>query len=366
MVDISLLTAQYSQQVDPPRLSIPHGRDLVSPTTQSAIYQTMFDDTRTWPLPPVPYQTRVLKMILSRIEESICDPEEDEILDSLLEKWTSLLSHPKPSAIQQAQQLSDIKYTAPTGEEREPRKTVITRESRGLILAAGTTGFRTWEAALHLGSYLATDAGASLLRGQRVLELGAGTGFLSLFCAKYLGAESVFATDREPALIEQINDCIGRNGLHGGIQAGIWEWGGPLLIPSSSSSSSGSGSDDEPAPAPESEPESGHENENENENGNQKSVRFDIALGADLIYDVDLVPLLVSTIEDLFNNYSLKQFIISATLRNEETFGTFIETCYQNNLLVDRIPFESTTEETQTGFFHSTAIPIRTYRVSRA
>ncbi|PTU22178.1 hypothetical protein P175DRAFT_0478154 [Aspergillus ochraceoroseus IBT 24754] len=335
MVDISLLTAQYSQQVDPPRLSIPHGRDLVSPTTQSAIYETMFDDTRTWPLPPVPYQTRVLKMILSRIEESICDPEEDEILDSLLEKWTSLLSHPKPSAIQQAQQLSDIKYTAPTGEEREPRKTVITRESRGLILAAGTTGFRTWEAALHLGSYLATDAGASLLRGQRVLELGAGTGFLSLFCAKYLGAESVFATDREPALIEQINHCIGRNGLHGGIQAGIWEWGGPLLIPSSSSSSS-------------------------------SGVRFDIALGADLIYDVDLVPLLVSTIEDLFNNYSLKQFIISATLRNEETFATFIETCYQNNLLVDRIPFESTTEETQTGFFHSTAIPIRTYRVSRA
>ncbi|KKK13272.1 hypothetical protein AOCH_002670 [Aspergillus ochraceoroseus] len=350
MVDISLLTAQYSQQVDPPRLSIPHGRDLVSPTTQSAIYETMFDDTRTWPLPPVPYQTRVLKMILSRIEESICDPEEDEILDSLLEKWTSLLSHPKPSAIQQAQQLSDIKYTAPTGEEREPRKTVITRESRGLILAAGTTGFRTWEAALHL---------ARISPRTQAHRFSVASGCWN----SYLGAESVFATDREPALIEQINHCIGRNGLHGGIQAGIWEWGGPLLIPSSSSSSSsGSGSDDEPAPAPESE--SGHENEIEI--GNQKSVRFDIALGADLIYDVDLVPLLVSTIEDLFNNYSLKQFIISATLRNEETFATFIETCYQNNLLVDRIPFESTTEETQTGFFHSTAIPIRTYRVSRA
>jgi hypothetical protein len=56
-------------------------------------------------------------------------------------------------------------------------------------------------------------------------------------------------------------------------------------------------------------------------------LAFDVALGADLIYDVDLVPLLVSTLRDLFENYHLREFIISATLRNQDTFQTFLNAC---------------------------------------
>ncbi|RDW61245.1 protein-lysine N-methyltransferase [Aspergillus mulundensis] len=213
------------------------------------------------------------------------------------------------------------------------RKTIITSENRSLILSAGTTGFRTWEAALHLGTFLSTtSAGKSLIGNKRVLELGAGTGFLSFLCAKHLGAESVVVTDREPALIEQIDDCIGKNGLNKKqIQAGIWEWGMPLQVPFLFE-----------------------------EHGR---VEFDIAVGADLIYDSDIVPLLVSTIRDLFDNYSVKEFIIAATVRNEDTFHTFLEACARNALAVEQIPFQSPPSEAQTGFFHSTSIPIRTYRV---
>lgn len=161
-----------------------------------------------------------------------------------MEKWTSLLSTPKPSTLEQAQQLTYIKYSNPTTSslpnaethpercESSDEKTIVTSENRSLILSAGTTGFRTWEAALHLGTFLSTtDSGRSLIANKRVLELGAGTGFLSFLCAKHLGAEKVTVTDREPALIEQINDCIGKNGLDSKkIQAGIWEWGMPLRI----------------------------------------------------------------------------------------------------------------------------------------
>jgi hypothetical protein len=42
---------------------------------------------------------------------------------------------------------------------------------------------------------------------------------------------------------------------------------------------------------------------------------------------VDLVPLLLSTLLDLFENYHLREFLISATLRNEETFQTFLTAC---------------------------------------
>lgn len=145
-----------------------------------------------------------------------------------MDAWSNLLTQPKPSSLQQAQQLAYITYTAPAPDSH-PTRTVITSESRGLILSSGTTGFRTWEAALHLGTYLASTSQTEAqfqLQGKRVLELGAGTGFLSLFIAKHLKPEIVVATDREPTLIESITDCAGKNRLQDGVLVpGLWEWG---------------------------------------------------------------------------------------------------------------------------------------------
>ena len=149
-----------------------------------------------------------------------------------MECWGGLVSQPKASHLQQVQQLAYIKYTAPLHGELEherERHTIVTSESRGLILSSGTTGFRTWEAALHLGTLLSTPAGEALVRGKKVIELGAGTGFLSLFCAKYLGVDHVVVTDREQTLINSIQDSVHRNQLdHTTICPAIWEWGTSL------------------------------------------------------------------------------------------------------------------------------------------
>ena len=99
MADI--LVAQYFQQVPPMQLSLPDGPTLLQPAVQTSLYKRMFDttdtntnadpdpdtDTSTGPgpetktetelcLPPTSYQTRVLKMIITRMEESISDPED--------------------------------------------------------------------------------------------------------------------------------------------------------------------------------------------------------------------------------------------------------------------------------------------------
>ncbi|KAL1963214.1 hypothetical protein VTN77DRAFT_8539 [Rasamsonia byssochlamydoides] len=334
---ISQLVAQYFQLVEPWDLRIPSADTLKDPAVQAAIYEQMFNENNIDPIPPVNYRTRVLKTILSRIEESLSSPEEDEILDDLMTCWSELIAQPKPSALDAAQQLSYIKYTAPVAidDDNDKRPYVITSESRGLILSSGTTGFRTWEAALHLGTFLSTPEGQSVVRGKRVIELGAGTGFLSLYCARHLVVENVTVTDRDPALISNIRDCLRRNQLRTDkIRPAIWEWGSPL----DSSSSS-------------------------NIPGDESLTTFDVALGADLTYDVDIVPLLVSTIRDLFDHYGTKEFILSATIRNEETFQTFLDTCEANRFQTHRIPFESPPFEDQSGFFHSTRIPIRTYRI---
>ncbi|KAJ5782131.1 hypothetical protein N7457_003905 [Penicillium paradoxum] len=343
---IHKLAAQYFQLVELQNLALPPGPVLIQPAVQAALYERMFNENAVFPIPPDSYRSRVLKQILSRIEESITDPEEDEINDDLMECWSTLVSQPKPSALQQAQQLSLVKYTAPTSSSGpSSERTVTTSESRGLILSAGTTGNRTWEAALHLGSFLASEAGEALVRGKRVIELGAGTGFLSLVCARHLGVQSVVVTDREPALIDNIRDCVRHNLPEGRdsipIYPAVWEWGTPL---EKSGDLAGLASDG-----------------NEDEAG----LKFDVALGADLIYDTDLVPLLISTVRDLFENYHIKQFVIAATLRNEDTFRTFLNACETNSFNVETLPFESTPSEDQTGFFHSTSIPIRTYRISQ-
>ncbi|EAW20953.1 protein-lysine N-methyltransferase [Aspergillus fischeri NRRL 181] len=351
-VSFDKLVAQYFQQVEPHLLEFPDGRTMIKSAAQSALYERMFNEAALWPIPPLNYRARVLKNILSLLEESISDPEEDEISDDLMECWSTLVTQPKPSALQQAQQLAYVKYTAPvqdadadgapSGEHRANR-TIITSESRGLILSAGTTGFRTWEAALHLGSFLSTPAGQVLVRGNRVIELGAGTGFLSMFCAKHLGVQSMVATDREPGLIENIRDCMRRNELDPAIfHPAIWEWGTPLSLT-----------------------QSGQEDEGDAAVLGSGDLAFDVALGADLIYDVDLVPLLLSTLRDLFENYHLREFIISATLRNQDTFQTFLNACQMNDFQVECMPYQSPSAEMQTGFFHSTSIPIRTYRISR-
>ncbi|RMJ23818.1 hypothetical protein PHISP_05312 [Aspergillus sp. HF37] len=335
---MNTLLAQYLQLVDPPALALPD--NVADPSIQASIAAHMFRDSPDRPLPPISYQTRVLKRILARIEES-AGPE-DEIIEPLLNAFTSLLSRPKPSPLQQAQELAYTTYTAPFPEpeptappapaDHHPR-TVTTTESKSLLLSSGTTGLRTWEAALHLGTFLASTAeGAALVRGKRVVELGAGTGFLSLFCARHLAVQSVVATDCEDALVHNIGRCVELNRLDASrIVPAVWGWGTALEAPGAGSRELGLG--------------------------------FDVALGADLIYDTDLIPPLISTLRDLFENYRLQTFIISATLRNEDTFGAFLNACESNRLSVERLPFESPPEQGQSGFFHSTAVPIRTYQI---
>jgi predicted nicotinamide N-methyase len=93
----------------------------------------------------------------------------------------------------------------------EPTITLL--ERRNLISGSRTTGHRTWEAALHLGSYLLTDAGRSLIEGKSVLELGAGTGFLAILCAKHLGARHVTTTDGDEGVVDFLKDNLVLNNL---------------------------------------------------------------------------------------------------------------------------------------------------------
>lgn len=63
--------------LEPDKLVMPSMEELRLPGIQAQIFAAMFDDDRLSFLPPVRYQYSVLKKIMSALEQSIVDPDED-------------------------------------------------------------------------------------------------------------------------------------------------------------------------------------------------------------------------------------------------------------------------------------------------
>jgi predicted nicotinamide N-methyase len=143
------------------------------------------------------------------------------------------MATPAVPAVTAALQKSYVTYTAPIYAEagHNYSSTVTTLESRALLSSSGVTGLRTWEGALHLGAYIASPSGKALLHGKTVLELGAGTGFLSIFCAKHVGAHYVLATDGDGGVVDDIEANIYLNGLEksGRMESTVLKWGHSIV-----------------------------------------------------------------------------------------------------------------------------------------
>jgi protein-lysine N-methyltransferase EEF2KMT len=130
---------------------------------------------------------------------------------------TTLISTELPSEEAAVQQKTYVTFSCipprHSRADRDEDPTVTLLERRHLISGSQTTGFRTWEAALHLGSYLMSPEGCQLINGKSVLELGAGTGFLSILCANHLQAKHVTATDGDEGVVEALRENLFLNDL---------------------------------------------------------------------------------------------------------------------------------------------------------
>jgi len=135
-----------------------------------------------------------------------------------MSRLSALIAMRLPPETTAVQQKTNVTFTCTSSGRRssvdfENEPTVTLLERRHLISGALTTGFRTWEAALHLGSYLLTSEGVEHVREKNVLELGAGTGFLSILCAKHLQAKHVASTDGDEGVVEALRENLFVNGL---------------------------------------------------------------------------------------------------------------------------------------------------------
>jgi predicted nicotinamide N-methyase len=329
-----------------PAPDFPDAELLRDEVVQETIYERVFSDAL--PLrPPRRYQARILKELIARIEASIEDwdqhvrgivglllgdlmpltTEAQGISDNLTCALSNLLSQPLPSETDAAQQRDYVTYhlsLLQQGSTALNAPHINLLEFRSLISAAGTTGLRTWEAALHLGQYLCADP--SLVKNKRVLELGAGTGYLAVLCAKYLDSEHVIASDGSDEVVNHLSDSFFLNGLQGSPRASAMQlkWGHALV-------------------------------------GTQPELeerRLDTVLGADVTYDVSVIPALVATLEDLARLFPGLTVLIAATERNRATFESFLAACGKRGFVVSHESFPVPPRSEQNGPFYSDASPI--------
>ncbi|OTB10190.1 hypothetical protein K445DRAFT_258061 [Daldinia sp. EC12] len=323
---------QLERDLDYPPTTILREEDV-----QDAIYQRIFaDNTLAYP-PPPRYQLRVLKELTSKIEASIEDWDQHGVSDDLMSVLSSLLAYPLPSETTAAQQKSYVTYTLSLLDSHDnPPHTsaqITLLESRNLISASGTTGLRTWEAALHLGQFLCTNP--SLIRGKRVLELGSGTGYLSILCARFLSSTLTIASDGSDEVVANLPENFFLNGLQDSKQVRAMDvkWGHALV-----------GTEDQ------------------HWNG---GMPIDVVLGADITYDKSVIPALVATLEELAGMFPHVTILIAATERNQETFTAFLNICEKRLFNVREVDFELLSRQNQRGPFYSDQVPIKICKIQK-
>ncbi|KAL2263908.1 hypothetical protein VTK26DRAFT_4468 [Humicola hyalothermophila] len=312
----------------------PDGELLREEHVQEAVYKRLFAQDVTAP-PPRRYQLRILKELIARIESSIQDWDEHGISDNLMSALTELLSQPLPDEIIAAQQRCYVTYhlSLLQAESAVEDPNICLLESRHLISAAGTTGLRTWEAALHLGQYLCRNP--SLVKDKCILELGTGTGYLAVLCAKYLGSDHVIASDGSDEVVDKVSDSFFLNGLQESDKASAKElkWGHALVG-----------------------------TEEQAWNGGRT---VDVVLGADITYDVSVIPALVATLEELAGLFPGVSILIAATERNRATFERFLEVCGKRGFVVSHEPFPVPAKAEQNGPFYSDGTPIHICKLKK-
>lgn len=232
-------------------------------------------------------------------------------------------------------------------------------EAKKIIGSGPNTGLRTWEAALRLAYYL--HSRPELIKGRRVLELGAGTGFLSIFCSAFLQPETVIATDGHEDVLTSLRENIQHNdqlysaGSQPVVQKLFWGDMDDMGSVIKHRQDDGLGT----APRALSEPNS----TDEKPGYRPSNASYDVIIGADISYEPEACKSLATTLSVLAKSNPDTDILISATQRNLETLSGFLDECQGPacGLRVEDVNFEAPPFTKQTGLFHNVVSPIQIF-----
>ncbi|TGZ85536.1 hypothetical protein EX30DRAFT_337883 [Ascodesmis nigricans] len=334
--EVQLLRRQYLQLVEPRKMRLPSHCILRDPAFQQCLFRSIFhsNSQSEGSRPPKRYLRRVLKHVIDSILES-CGPscssssdgttcDDPELDEDLLELYTQRQA--PSSGAQDALEPVPVTYipSLPRAPESEEIAVTIV-ETPNIISGQGTTGLRTWEAALALGEYMCTSHGIErgfLHNVRSLLELGTGTGLCAMLAAK-LGVEEVYATDGDENVIASLRENVARNKLETQIKPSVLLWA--------------------------SNPEYA--------NG------VDLVIGADVTYEPSSISYLVEEIAARLKAKPQLRVVLSATIRNVETYEGFRKACAKSHLRLQETDWVSPEPPV---FFYFPQTPIKIVEVTLA
>ncbi|EPY52729.1 methyltransferase [Schizosaccharomyces cryophilus OY26] len=181
-------------------------------------------------------------------------------------------------------------------------------ESQNILLREGTTGTRTWEAGMALAELLYQNP---IPPGTRVVELGAGTGLVSILCSK-MGA-SVLATDGDNKVCQGVKENAHMNKCALSVQRLLW--------------------------------------------GVDPPVYAELVLASDVTYEGDL-RCLATTMNDLTQVNPRCKILLAAALRRQETIDNFLQ-------LIPNFNVRVLTNKNYTKLLYYNSPPVIFYEISR-
>jgi len=210
-----------------------------------------------------------------------------------------------------------------------PNMSISLRESKAVI-SGGTTGLSSWHAGERMARWLDSDNNVKMLQGKIVLELGAGSGITGLFSImRCKEIKEYIMTDCHEKVLDNLKHNVQVNLSQKWTIDSVTE--DSLKMKSS-----------------EQNPDIRIAELNWEEFSDATEFNADVILGADIVYDPQLLPSLVNTLVILLEKSANTVSYLSCCVRNEATWMTFRHQVEKAGLFFDIF----LTEESTYGLVH--------------
>eukprot|EP01128_Nolandella_sp_AFSM9_P010536 TRINITY_DN7302_c0_g1_i1.p1 TRINITY_DN7302_c0_g1~~TRINITY_DN7302_c0_g1_i1.p1 ORF type:complete len:384 (+),score=67.67 TRINITY_DN7302_c0_g1_i1:40-1152(+) len=255
-----------------------HAQEVVDELFQASVYEKVLNDPVCLRYPPsIRYRHSFLKTYIAHIEE-----EYAAVDDQLLTYFLSNL-HLKGKVSESEGAIREVCHSSYDVNERVGLVTIK------MATQLDSVGLTSWEAGFFLAEYFIAEP--DVLRGKKVVELGAGIGLTGIALAKGVDLAHITLTDYTTDVMQNLQTNVDINKVSSDlVSVQTLDWEQPFSL----------------------------------------NADFDCIIVADCVYDPELTVAMVKVISELFNlalaqNPRNSPFaIVATTKRQPQTFQHFL------------------------------------------
>ncbi|XP_028310289.1 protein-lysine N-methyltransferase EEF2KMT-like isoform X1 [Gouania willdenowi] len=236
---------------------------------------------RTFP-PSVRYRRSFLSELIRR-QEAL----DGEYLDDLYEAFAEVIGEKEKNECYKS-------YILPSGD-------VVSLQESVAVISEGTTGLVTWEASQYLSEWALEHT--QMFRGRSVLELGSGVGLVGVVICRCCSPSTFVFSDCHDSVLDKLRRNVELNGLtEPAVRVQPLDWTTVT-------------------------------------EAQLKEAEPDVVIAADVVYDPDVVVVLVNLLSKILKCSSKKPDVfVCSTVRNQETYDNFKQQLETSGLCHHVIP----------------------------